>query len=300
MYAIIVNPFSGREKATQLFQQVEQLLIQQNIQYKALLSDSKDATHNFLEMLSESCALSAVVVIGGDGTSGSVTEFASKFDIPLAILPAGSGNDAARAFGLSRNPLVFVEKLRDFSVQQVDLLNVNGKLGLTIAAAGVDAEIGEKANRSFYKLLLNRIRLGGIVYPIAAIQTLSIFSPFEVDLSIDNKPFYWSRTWLIAAGNTPSYGGGLHVCPEALTNDGLLHITVAHTASRFSLLLHLFPKLLRGNPIRSSAITYFTGTALTLQASREILLILDGEPIHSPTFTIRIQPKSLKLVDTSE
>ncbi|MGG0644471.1 YegS/Rv2252/BmrU family lipid kinase [Sporosarcina gallistercoris] len=300
MYAVIVNPFSGRENATQLFQQVEHLLKQHDMQYKALLSDSKDATHNFLEMLLESCALSAVVVIGGDGTSGSVTEFASMYHIPLAILPAGSGNDAARAFGLSGNPVVFVRKLRDFSIRPVDLLNVNGNLGLTIAAAGVDADIGEKANRSFYKLLLNRIGLGGFVYPIAAIHTLGIFSPFEVNLSIDNKPYYWSRTWLIAAGNTPSYGGGLRVCPEALTDDGLLHITVAHSASRFSLLLRLFPKLLQGNPIRSTSITNFTGIDLTLQASRNILLILDGEPIYSPIFKIRIQPKSLKLVDTSE
>ncbi|MBD7908345.1 diacylglycerol/lipid kinase family protein [Sporosarcina gallistercoris] len=300
MYAIIVNPYSGRKKATQLFQQVEQLLNLHNMPYKVLLSDSKDASNNFLKKLLESSSLTAVVVIGGDGTTGSVVQFASKNDIPLAILPAGSGNDAARAFGLSLNPLVFVEKLKDFSVRQVDLLNVDGKFGITIAAAGVDAEIGEKANHSIFKVLLNKLGLGGVIYPIAAIQTLVRFSPFEVDLSIDNEQVFWPRTWLIAAGNTPSYGGGLRVCPEALTNDGVMHITVAHSASRPILLLNLFPKLLQGNPIQSPSITYFTATAMTLQANRNILLILDGEPIHSTSFTICIQAKALRLVDTSE
>lgn len=300
MYAIIVNPSSGRGRATQLFQRVEQLLIQHKMPYEALLSDSKEASNQFLENLFGSRKLSAVVVIGGDGTTGSIVQLAAEQSIPLAILPAGSGNDAARAFHLTHDPVVFVERLRDFSTQQVDLLDVDGKLGITIAAAGVDAEIGDKANHSFYKSLLNKIGLGGLAYPFAAIHTISTFTPFEVNLSIDDEPYFWQRTWLIAVGNTPSYGGGLRVCPEALTNDGLMHITVAHTANRPSLLLRLFPKLLQGNLIHSRSITYLTGTTIKLEANRNILLILDGEPIHAPHFTIRLQSEALKLVNTSE
>ncbi|MCM3758148.1 diacylglycerol kinase family lipid kinase [Sporosarcina aquimarina] len=300
MYAIIVNPSSGRGKATQLFQRVEQLFIQYKMPHEALLSDSKEASNQFLKKLIGSCTLKAIVVIGGDGTTGSIVQLASEHSIPLAILPAGSGNDAARAFHLTRNPLVFFERLLDFSTQQIDLLDVDGKLGITIAAAGIDAEIGEKANRSFYKSLLNKFGLGGLAYPIAAIHTISSFTPFEVNVSIDDKPYFWHRTWLIAVGNTPSYGGGLRVCPDALTNDGLMHITIAHTANRSSLLLRLFPKLLHGNPIHSPSITYLTGSIVTLQANRDILFILDGEPIHAPRFTIRLQSEALQLVDTSE
>ncbi|REB07213.1 hypothetical protein DVB69_10210 [Sporosarcina sp. BI001-red] len=299
MYAIIVNPSSGRGRATLLFHQVEHALKNHHMPFEALLSDSKDASFQFIKNLLESYTLSAIIVIGGDGTTGSVVSIASEHHIPLAILPAGSGNDAARAFRLTYDPVVFVQKLRDCSTQQIDLLNIDGKLGITIAAAGVDAEIGEKANHSYFKLFVNKFGLGGLAYPIAAIQTLSIFTPFKVNLSIDDAPYSWQRTWLIAIGNTPSYGGGLRVCPEAVTNDGLLNITVVHTASRPSLLLRLVPKLLQGNPIQSPSITYLTGASITLQADRNILLILDGEPIHAPHFTIRIQPCALKLVNTS-
>lgn len=300
MYAIIVNPFSGREKAIQLFQQVEQLLLHYNMHYKVLVSDSKVASNTFLVNLLDHWSLTAVVVIGGDGTTGSVVGFASKHDIPLAIFPAGSGNDAARTFRLSTNPIQFVKKLREATIRQVDLLNVNNNFGITIAAAGVDAEIGEKANHSLLKGWLNKIGLGGVIYPLAAIQVLFRFSPFKVDMSIDDESVTWARTWLIAAGNTPSYGGGLRVCPGAITHDGVMHMTVAHSASRFKLLFYLFPKLLQGNPIQSPSITYFTASSVTLQANRRILLILDGEPRHSKRFTIQIKSKALKLVDTSE
>lgn len=300
MFALIVNPSSGRGRATSLFQQVEERLIQHDLAYTSLLSDSKDASIEFLKRLLDDYTLTAIIIIGGDGTAGSVVQVASNYAIPLAILPAGSGNDAARAFNLTYDPNVFVQKLIHLSTQQVDLLSVNGKKGITIAAAGVDAEIGEAANHSFYKSFLNKFGIGGVAYPIAAIHTLCTFTPFEVRLSIDNTPHAWQRTWLIAAGNTPSYGGGLRVCPEALPTDGVLHVTVAHSASRTSLLLRLFPKLLQGNLIHSPSISYLTGTAITLKANRDILLILDGEPIHSPQFTICIEAGGLKLVNSSE
>ncbi|WP_432355735.1 diacylglycerol/lipid kinase family protein [Sporosarcina sp. A2] len=300
MYAIIVNPSSGRGKAVQRFQQIEQKFLASAIRYETLLSDSKEASHLFVQQLMESNRLTAIIVIGGDGTTGSVVQLASEQGIPLAILPAGSGNDAARTFKLTPDPSIFIEKLQNPTFHPVDLLDVNGQLGITIAAAGVDAEIGEKANHSLYKRLLNKVNLGGVAYPIAAIHTLLVFSPFEIGLSVDGKPFNWNRTWLIAAGNTPSYGGGLKVCPEALTNDGLMNLTVVHSASRKSLLLSLFPKLIQGNPIRSASITYLTCSSVSIKTDRSVLLILDGEPIESPSFTIRILPSALKLVNTSE
>lgn len=301
MYAIIVNPSSGRGKGVQLFQQVEQELRAATVNYKALLSDSKEASSLFVENLLETAELKGIIVIGGDGTTGSIVGLASRQNLPLAILPAGSGNDAARAFNLTHDPSKFVKKLIEGHTSKIDLLNVEGQMGITIAAAGVDAEIGEKANHSFYKSLLNKFGLGGLAYPIAAIHTLLVYTPFELKLTVNDESLItWPRTWLIAAGNTPSYGGGLHVCPQARPNDQIMHITVAHSAPRQSLLFRLFPKLLQGNPIHSSSITYLTAKTVKICSDRNVLLILDGEPIRSSTFTIHLEPEALSLIQTIE
>ncbi|WP_317935145.1 diacylglycerol/lipid kinase family protein [Sporosarcina aquimarina] len=301
MYAIIVNPSSGRGKGVQLFRQVEQELCIANIAYRTLLSDTKETSVLFVEKLMKTENLKGIVVIGGDGTAGSIVGVASRWNLPVAILPAGSGNDTARAFNLTHDPTKFVKQLIEAHTRKIDLLNVDGQKGITIAAAGVDAEIGEKANHSFYKSLLNKFGLGGLAYPIAAIHTLLVFTPFEMTLTIDGESLMaWPCTWLIAAGNTSSYGGGLQVCPQALPNDQIMNITIAHSASRLSLLFRLFPRLLQGNAIVSPSISYLTAKAMTIRADRSVLLILDGEPIHSSTFTIQLNPEALTLIQTIE
>ena len=37
---------------------------------------------------------------GGDGTIGGVAELAGGLDVPLAVIPAGTANDFARANGI--------------------------------------------------------------------------------------------------------------------------------------------------------------------------------------------------------
>ena len=49
-------------------------------------------------------SIKAFVVIGGDGTVSSILQHLAETKIPLAVLPAGSGNDVARNFGLVVEP----------------------------------------------------------------------------------------------------------------------------------------------------------------------------------------------------
>jgi diacylglycerol kinase (ATP) len=53
---------------------------------------------------------------------------------------------------------------------------------------------------------------------------------------------------LAAFGNTRSYGGGLLICPNADPTDGLLDITMAHSASRTKL-VRLFPTVMKGTHV---------------------------------------------------
>ena len=45
-----------------------------------------------------------LAVAGGDGTIGPVAELAGRLDVPLAVLPTGTANDFARAYGLPADP----------------------------------------------------------------------------------------------------------------------------------------------------------------------------------------------------
>lgn len=299
MYLLIINPTSGNGNALPLWNEIEIILKQQKIIYSFLISDSEVATRKFISNHLTVNKITAVAILGGDGTTSSVIQEVAGTDIPVAILPTGSGNDTARMFRLTTDPDDFVNGLLNMRTTAIDLLKINGRFGITIAGVGVDATIGDRVNRSFYKPILNKLGVGSFAYTIAAVLTLLTFKPFKEKLTIDGQDDELNNAWLTAIGNTSSYGGGLVVCPEALPTDGILNITVLHGVSRMTVLLRLFPALLRGAPIVHKGVSYKTAKKVIIQTNRPIPVIVDGEIISTTPIEINIQPKALRLILTT-
>lgn len=299
MYLFIVNPLSGNGHALSLWDEIEKILLHRKIDYNILISDSETATTQFISTQRQSTILKAVTVIGGDGTTGSVIQEIAGTDIPLAILPAGSGNDTAREFQLTAKPDHFIEKLLEHRTTAIDLLKVNDRFGITIAGVGIDATIGQRVNQSFYKPILNKLGIGSFAYTIAAVLTLLTFKPFKSIVTIDGTDYSLDTSWLTACGNTSSYGGGLAVCPEALPTDGILNITMLHDVSRMKVLLQLFPALLKGQPILRNGVTYKVGKEIFIQTNRPVSAIVDGEIVNSTPLRIAIHENALKLILTT-
>lgn len=299
MYVFIVNPEAGRGQAAGLWKETARILQQQNINYRVLMSSSETATQSFIAEQLQLCTPKAIAIIGGDGTMSSVIQSIAKTKIAIAILPAGSGNDTARTFKLTNQPAQFIAQLVAHRTITIDLLNINGRFGITVAGVGVDAMIGQRVNQSWYKPFLNKLGIGSLAYPIAAVLELLSFQAFSSNVTIDDENYPLKTAWLIACGNTSSYGGGLVVCPQASPTDGILNLTMLHDVGRIKILFQLFPTLLRGQPILRKGVTYIEGKELAIQTNRPIPVIVDGEVITSTPLLIRIQPQALKLVLTT-
>ncbi|WP_210471643.1 diacylglycerol kinase family protein [Sporosarcina sp. 6E9] len=299
MYLFIVNLQSGNKNTLKNWAAIEKLLIDQHISFKKIMSHSQVKTEKFMSKhLLNPSDIKAVAVIGGDGTINSVIQQLAATTIPLAVFPAGSGNDTARMFQLTDNPKEFVLKMLAGKTTLIDLLNVNGRFGITVAGAGLDSIIGNQVNQSFYKSIFNKLGIGSFSYIIAAVITLLTFKPFNGKLTIDGKVFPLTNAWLIACGNTAYYGGGLNICPHALPSDGILNITHLHNANRLNVLFRLFPHLLRGSPVTREGVFYNAGKEITLETNRPIPAIVDGEITTSTPLHITIREKALLLLLT--
>ncbi|MEK5038438.1 diacylglycerol/lipid kinase family protein [Sporosarcina sp. FSL K6-3457] len=298
MYVFIVNPDAGRGHAARLWDETENILQQRQIDYRMLISNSEIAAQNFIAEQQQFYTLKAIAVIGGDGTMSSVIQSIAKTSTALAILPAGSGNDTARMFKLTTQPAQFIEQLVAHRTITIDLLSFNGRFGITVAGIGIDAMIGQRVNQSWYKPFLNRLGIGSFAYTIAAVLELLTFQAFSSNVTIDGKNYSLQTAWLIACGNTSSYGGGLVVCPQASPTDGILNLTMLHDVGRLKILFQLFPTLLRGQPILRKGVTYIEGKELAIQTNRPISVIVDGEVITSTPLLMKIQVQALKLVLT--
>ncbi|MCG7345276.1 YegS/Rv2252/BmrU family lipid kinase [Sporosarcina sp. ACRSL] len=299
MYIFIINPTSGKERAFTIWQEIEEMLLARNVEYETHICVSSDLTRKYMKEKMETTFIKAFVVIGGDGTINSVIQQLAHTPIPLAVLPAGSGNDVARNFNLVTDPDCFVKKLLVGKCVSIDLLKVNGLYGLTIAGVGIDAKIGNRADKSIYKKWLNKINRGSVAYTIAAIIELLTFTPFRAKLFVDGQLVMESNLWLAASGNVKMYGGGLVICPNACPTDGMMNVTVLHEAKRLNVLLRLFPLLLKGKPIIAKEVSYLEGKEIVIEGERMLPSIIDGEFFHSKKIKIAIQRKALNLILTS-
>lgn len=299
MYVFIINPASGKGTAFALWHEIESILLARKVPYETHICVTSELTRTYMIEKIATLSISAFVVIGGDGTVSSVLQQLADTDIPLAVLPAGSGNDIARNLDLVKEPVRFVEKLMDHETIKLDLLNVNGVYGITVVGVGMDAKIGMRADRSIYKKWLNRFNRGAFAYTIAAIIELLTFKPFHGKLFVDGSLIPQTALWLVASGNMKMYGGGLTICPNANPVDGLIDVTLLHDAQRWRVLSKLFPELLKGKHIIAKEVTYLKGKEIAIEGQHKLPYVIDGEIFHSDKVHLSIQPKALKLVITS-
>ncbi|OKL37303.1 diacylglycerol/lipid kinase family protein [Domibacillus mangrovi] len=300
IYIIIVNPSSGNGNARSLWTKVERHLKKKHVQYDVLIGGSEASAREFVWQKMKEVKVKAVAIIGGDGTVNAILQDVVHTDVAIAVLPAGSGNDIARIFGLTYHPGQFVDQLLTARKRkQIDVLKVNTSYGLTVTGTGLDADIAERINRAFYKKWFNKMGAGTFNYAIGTILSSLVFKPFKSTIMIDNDKFVSDETWLIACGNTSSYGGGLVICPYAHPIDGVLDITMLHTVKRTNILFRLFPALLRGNPVLTHGVTYKKGKIVTIHTDRPISIMVDGEQIGTTPVQITVHAKALQLILTT-
>lgn len=175
-----------------------------------------------------------VVVVGGDGVH-AVARVLRRLDLlrevgPVALVPAGTGNDLARTLGL---PLDDVERSVELALggeaREVEML-VDDTGGVVVNAVhvGVGAEAGALAAKA--KVHLRKVRLGKVAYPAGALAAGLTADPDELHVTVDGELLHQGPTLLVAVGIGTSVGGGTPLSPQANPFDGLMDVTVSTAA----------------------------------------------------------------------
>lgn len=235
---------------------------------------------------------SVLVVIGGDGTLSAILDLLCGGTVPVALVPAGTGNDFARAMGIPRSDPVAAATLAVRGVPRtVDIGEVRsrGRVTpfLTVAALGFDAKVSDRTNRLHWPR-------GRARYYLALLIELALLRPTAFRLSHDDGSEAPAPGTLVAVGNTESYGGGMPVCVGALPDDGLLDVVHVTGLSRLRL-LRLFPHLLRGTHLALDEVQHRRVRTMTAQAP-DLVVYADGERVGETECTITLRPAALTVM----
>lgn len=233
--AIIDNPVAGGRHDQALRASVLGELERRGMQTRLFVTQGEEDGARQTRLALEAGA-QGIVCIGGDGTLSEVVgELAGK-DIPLLIVPGGTGNDFARAFGLPKKPMEALRRQLDGKRTHIDLGAVNARPFLNISGSGFDVEVLRKVQE------LKRVYPGEKAYRKAVAAVLGHYRAFEAELSVDGGPWENVRATIVEIANGRYIGGGMQVAPGARYDDGLFDVVLVRRVWRWiiPLLLPLF------------------------------------------------------------
>jgi diacylglycerol kinase (ATP) len=268
---LLTNPASGHGNAPHAAERAVAQFQKRGVDVVEIVGT--DAEHA-RRLIDEAVAVGAdaLVIAGGDGVISLALQVLARSDIPLGIIPAGTGNDHAREYGLPRDPVAAADVVADGWVETVDLGHIHGqnteKWFGTVMAAGFDSLVSDRTNRM-------RWPHGRMRYNLAMIAELSKLRLLPFRLVLDGEREIVADLTLAAFGNTKSYGGGMLICPTADHADGLLDITMVHSASRTKL-VRLFPTVFKGTHIHLDEVKTDRAKTVTVE-SPGINAYADGE-----------------------
>ena len=238
----------------------------------------------------------ALLALGGDGTFQALVNGVCGSEIMIGILPAGGGNDFAATLGLPSDPVLAAQAILMGKPRSVDLIRARTADGRTRLYAGgggvgLDAEAVLLANGP-YRRLPGRFR-----YIASALRALSKYSPLKVRLEFPGADFPPVESVSLLAGvlNTPTYGGGVRLAPDARIDDGLLHVVLLEDLSAFSV-LKLLPRLMGSGELRTSKVKRWSVRRVRICADRPCLFHGDGEILGPAPVDIEVLPHAVRVL----
>lgn len=254
-----------------------------------------------------------LLVAGGDGTLRASAEAANNTNIPVAIIPLGTGNLLARNLGLPLKNLdasvsaAFSGTSGNIDVGVVQMTRPDGtrdrQVFLVMAGIGLDAEMAEHTNPTVKRWM------GWAAYAAPIAKSVLVNRHFSMRYRIENGPALSSRAHTLIIGNCGTLAGRMLLFPEAVIDDGLLDLVLMRpggrsrwaqigarlTAQGIAKRTHLGRRIMRRAPA-IQALTYAQGRQIDLRFETPHTLQLDGDTfgaVTSARFTV--QPSALRI-----
>jgi diacylglycerol kinase (ATP) len=228
-----------------------------------------------------------IVASGGDGTVNEVSCALVDTDIPMGILPAGSGNGLARCLGISMSYALALRTIIRGNTKLMDVATVNDKLYTSIAGIGFDAFVAQKFADSSIRGMLSYMQI--------ILNEFSSYKPLAYNLTIDGEDFE-KQALMIVFANSNQFGFNTKIAPDAKVDDGYLDICVVKKMP-VTQLLNVGYNTMRGTLGNTGFAEYFRGKEISITNIHDPLMNIDGEPkiMNSPVI-IKIKPLCLRVI----
>src|SRR5262245_950447 len=223
-----------------------------------------------------------VVAAGGDGTVRACAEALAGTEVPLAIVPLGTANLAARALGIPHRLGAALATGFGGHERRIDLAMADGMTFAAMAGLGVDAAVVAAAPAWL------KSRAGWLAYAAAG-AGLAHGPRAGFEISLDGTPLACAARSVVA-GNAGLLPGGFVLLPAARLDDGQLDVGILAPASLldWGRVAH---RVLTGSRREGWQLLSYRARHVEIRADRELPRQVDGEVIEpGGALTVTVLP----------
>jgi YegS/Rv2252/BmrU family lipid kinase len=284
--ALLVNPAAAGGKALAAVAPARAELERLGADFRVIETSSGE--HAKHEAKSAGDQGEAPVAIGGDGLVGTLAGAICGSDAELGIIPAGRGNDFARVLGIPTDPAEAARLVYEGESKRLDVGDVDGKSFVGIASVGFDSDANRIANEA-------KLVRGNLVYAYAALKALAKWKPARFEVIVDGE-HQEVTGYSVGICNSKAYGGGMYAAPQAELDDGQLDVILCAAVPKRRFLFRTLPRVFKGTHLEDPNFSCFKGQVVEVSADRPFVMYADGDPLADLPATVRVSPRSLRVI----
>lgn len=239
----------------------------------------------------------AIAVFGGDGTTMQAAAAMVGSEVPLGLIPGGTGNLLAGNLRIPSDPLRAVRVLTHGRRRVIDLGRVvlpDGEHYFGVAVgAGIDARVmGETA-------VEDKRRWGIGAYLATTLRVLPELRSTQCTVTVDGETLETNAALVLIMNCGEMIPPLVRVRPEINPEDGILDLVAITADSPWQGLRGLFRVILdgrRGEIRETPYIRYARGTRFTVEAADRLPVQFDGEAGGTTPFTAEVVPRALTVM----
>lgn len=276
---IIANPKSGKNNGSIALKKVQAYLNNRNIPHTIHITNKSGHAKELAKELSAKGA-KKIVALGGDGTFHEVLNGIDFSKSSIGFIPAGRGNDFAKASKISMNTEEALEAIIKGTPATYDYIQIGDLRCLNVAGTGLDVEVLKYTENKNNK----------ITYIGSLLKCLLNYKPYTIQVELDGL-IQTYKCVMAGLCNGNQFGGGIKLCPPATHDDGKLNLIIIEKPPRIPTVF-LMPCFVKGKHMHKPFVKHFLCDQVKITTPAPIQL--DGEIYFNHAFDAHIVTGGVK------
>lgn len=296
-YLVLLNPRAqGGGRSSSLRRRVAAAFAERRIPFDVVEPGSARESMGVARVAAEE-GYRTVAAVGGDGTVAAALRGTAGTEVPVAILPFGTGNQLAANFGIPLGLEQSVEVAVRGEVEAIDLGRIDGEYFALIAGAGLDAEVMAEATDDLKR------RFGAAAYLMAGVRAgvKNLMTPNTAEFRIvaDGEEIEVTATMVLLA-NVGQLAArplpvDIQVGPEVSSRDGLLDVAVFAPRSAPEI-AEILIQMARRDYEGSDRTLFLQAREVRVDADPPVKTQIDGEPAGETPLEAVSEPLAGRIV----